>query len=124
MCGINLSGVSDIPLSINNKSNTKEIKKWLREYIGNPDKEYDALKSQSPLYQIDTLTRPYLIMHGAKDTVVNVEHTYRLKRMLEKNNKDFELYIDLESGHHFLDTQKRIIIFNKVIDFLLKNLKP
>lgn len=122
ICGINLSGVSDIPLSINNARHAKETKEWLREYIGDPEKDYEALKSQSPLYQIGTLSRPYFMIHGAKDTVVSVEHTYRLQKMLEKHNKPFELYIDPESGHHFLDTQRRIRIFNKIIDFLLKNL--
>lgn len=74
MCGINLSGFSDIPLSINNARHAQKTKEWLRHYIGNPEKDYEALKSQSPLYQMSTLSRPYFMIHGAKDTVVSVEH--------------------------------------------------
>lgn len=117
-CAVSVGGVSDVNLYINSPGSTEEQEKWLKEHVGDPESEYENLKSISPAFNLSQLKGPILIAHGFKDRVVDVEHAYRAKVMLEKYDKTFEWYLDEESGHHFSEPKNRILLFSTIIDFL------
>ena len=93
-----------------------------RVYIGDPITDYEHLKSQSPAYRLDQLQRPLLIMHGQKDTVVSIEHAYRLKLGLEKFNKPFEWYVFPDMAHQYDSVEEQIELFSKAMGFIDQNL--
>ena len=121
-CAVNVAGVSDINLYLNSAPRSDAQEKWLNEYVGDTVNNYDSLKTISPAYLIKELTRPILIIHGAKDEKVDIEHAFRLKLMLEKYNKPYSWYV-FENGEHNLgDVKDQLILFNKVKNFVESNL--
>ncbi len=121
-CAVDVAGVSDINLYLNSTRHNKVQDKWGIEYIGDPVAEYEELKNKSPLYQVENLTRPILIMHGDEDDRVDVEHSYRLKRMLEKHNKSFQWQIFPGEKHGNFEIETRVQLYSKAIKFLKENL--
>jgi len=121
-CGVNISGVSDINLMINSPYMSPRNVRWAKSYIGDPITDYEHLKSQSPAYRLDQLQRPLLIMHGQKDTVVSIEHAYRLKLGLEKFNKPFEWYFFPDMAHQYDSVEEQIELFSKAMGFIDQNL--
>ncbi len=121
-CGVASSGVYDVNLYVSSARLSDKQRKWAKEYIGDSNNEYEKLKAISPVYLVDSLERPLLVAHGAKDKVVDVEHAYRLSLMLKKYNKAFEFYIDEEGEHHFGDPEKTSLLFEKMAAFVAKHI--
>lgn len=121
-CAINISGVSDINLSLNSSDLTESEDAWLKDNVGNSVDDYDALKSISPVYQVEKLRRPILIIHGAEDNVVDVEHAFRLKLMLEKHGKPFTWHLIPEGKHSMFSPAELIEVFTPVMKFLKRHL--
>ncbi len=122
-CAATIGGVADINLYINSPNATSSQKKWLKEQVGDPKTEYEYLQNISPLFKLNQLQGPLFVAHGFKDNVVDVEHAYRTKLMLEKYKKNFEWYLDEESGHHFSNPKNKIALFSKILTFLENNIR-
>ena len=78
-------GVSDMSLTyLERKDLTKNDEKsdWR-----NPSKISEKYKERTPLYQLEDLTAPVLIIHGVKDQNVSVHHAYRLENRLKAIHK-------------------------------------
>ena len=121
-CGVNIAGVSDINLMLNSPYLTARQDTWLKEYVGDSSSDYDELKKISPAYLVNRLQRPLLIVHGAKDRVVDIEHAYRLKYALERFNKPFEWHIFPEGDHSLAKPKQAEFLFSKVTAFVQKHL--
>ena len=119
---MSIAGVSDVNLFLNSSRITKAQIRWSKEHIGDRIKDYDALLAISPVAHVQQLSRPILIMHGAKDTIVEVEHAYRMKLLLEKYNKPFEWYIDDEGEHNFKEPSDAFTMYDKLLTFINKHL--
>lgn len=122
-CAVTVAGVSDINLFVTKTSISSQQKRWLIENVGDTEIEYDRLKSESPLYAIHTLSRPLLIIHGAKDERVDVEHAYRLKRALDTADIPYQWYIFAEGEHNFGSTEQSVELFDRVLGFIKSNIK-
>lgn len=121
-CAISVAGVSDVNYMLNTPNKTLKQDLWMKDNIGNTLTEYESLKSISPLYQIDKLSRPLFIIHGMKDEIVDVEHAFRLKHMLEKYNKPFEWLIFPEGIHDYGDSKDQVLLFSQVQEFIERSL--
>jgi dipeptidyl aminopeptidase/acylaminoacyl peptidase len=117
-CAVNVAGVSDVNLYLNNPKRSTAQEKWLNEYVGDTVGDYQGNKHISPVYRIRELNNPLLIIHGAKDETVDIEHAYRLKMMLEKYNKPFDWYIFPEGQHSFGNYEDQQLLFSKVKSFI------
>lgn len=122
-CAVTVAGVSDINLFVTKTDISSQQKRWLIENVGDTEIEYDRLKSESPLYAIHTLKRPYLIIHGAKDERVDVEHAYRLKRALDAAELPYQWHIIPEGEHSFGPTNQSVELFDKILGFINSNIK-
>ena len=122
-CAANWAGVTDLNLYVNNPRLTKEQKKWIKKNVGIIDWQYQQLKEISPAYLMSTLKNPVFIAHGRKDQVVDIEHGYRVKLMLEKYEKNFLWYEDEEATHSFGSLAQQKAFFNRLKDFLAFNIQ-
>lgn len=122
-CAISFAGVSDVNLILNRTSMSVKQQKWMKEYIGDSATEYEQLKAISPVYLADKIPVPTLIAHGVKDDVVDIEHAYRMKLMLEKHNKAFEWLIDPEGTHSFGTPEQADKFFEAFLIFLNAHLR-
>ncbi len=76
--------------------------------------------SISPIEEASKVNVPMLIIHGDIDQRVEVKHSRRYVRELERFEKDFE-YIELEGADHFSDTltyDHKLTVYGSLIRFL------
>ncbi|MFS1703768.1 alpha/beta hydrolase family protein [Alteromonas sp. AMM-1] len=124
-CAVSFAGVTDLPLLFNKRSvqNNETLTQILKEMIGDPASQMTELMAYSPVYNADKVERPVLLIHGTKDSIVDIEHSWRLSRMLSFYNKPHELKIMRGAEHSFDTTGEVKIMYDWVMPFLAEHLK-
>jgi dipeptidyl aminopeptidase/acylaminoacyl peptidase len=101
-------GVSDMSLTYQER---KDLRRMMKRVIGGtPEKYPDRYQERTPLYRLEELTAPLLIIHGVKDQNVTVEHSYRLERRLKSLNKSVESWYFDEFTHYFPPAVNRKVV--------------
>lgn len=84
-----------------------DLRQWVSE-DPNSNQSYPALRfspakaaDYSPLLQVTPDDPPTLLMHGDKDTLVNLEHSEKILAEFKKNNIPTELIVMKGAGHGF-----------------------
>jgi len=115
-CAIGYAGVYDLPM-LYEEGDITAIK-WGDEYLNKTlGTDKAELHAQSPVYNVDKLKAPVLIIHGKDDERAPFLHAEKLKTALEKNNKPYEWLIKDKEGHGFynetniLEMNQRILVF-------------
>lgn len=117
-CAVNVAGVSDLNLYVNSPLMSSRQRAWAKEYIGDPSSEYEQLKSISPVYSAEKIKKPILLMHGTQDNIVDIEHAYRLKLMMEASEVSYDWHEFPDGGHGPGGAEDEAIMFTKIIDFV------
>jgi dipeptidyl aminopeptidase/acylaminoacyl peptidase len=99
-------------------------RKKLEEIIGDPRTQLDEMLATSPLYHIDKLTVPVMLVHGKKDRRVDYEHTRRLVRLLNRAGRPPVLITMEDEGHGIDSDAERKKVYEGVAGFLRANLGP
>ena len=123
-CAASFAGVTDLALLFQRSDveNDDNIKKQLREIVGDPDKEQEKLFKYSPIYRANEIRTPLFIAHGTNDKVVDIEHAYRLKFALSANKIPFQWSVLDDFGHGFDTTDQAELYYSQLITFLNTNL--
>jgi dipeptidyl aminopeptidase/acylaminoacyl peptidase len=101
-------GVSDMTLTYEER---KDLRKMMKRVIGGtPGKYPERYEERTPLYELEKLLAPVLIIHGVNDQNVSVEHAYRLERRLKMLNKPVESWYFDEFTHYFPPVVNRKIV--------------
>ncbi|NVJ50672.1 MAG: prolyl oligopeptidase family serine peptidase [Gammaproteobacteria bacterium] len=97
-CVVAKYGVYDLGLlfSDHNYNQIKSNQESVEYVVGKYD---ESLLDVSPVYIADKLKAPVLLVAGADDYVATVEHTNRMKYMLERLEKPHDVLIYRETGH-------------------------
>jgi dipeptidyl aminopeptidase/acylaminoacyl peptidase len=126
--GINFVGVVDLELlqegSNRNSERFNGFFHELRMEWGDPDDPADReyIIESSPLQQAHKIKSPVLIVHGAQDNNVKLEHATKLRDKLKSLGKDYEWYVEPYEGHGFRGEQSTVNFFNVMEDFLERKL--
>lgn len=123
-CAISYGGVFDLAAFQFEKENRSGSIAYWREHMGAT--RYDTVKihSISPLYMVDKIKSPVLLMHGTDDTVVMPEQSQKMYNALKKAGKEVK-YIELKDEDHWLSREKTRAQFLKEMEnFLAPILKP
>ncbi|MBB5326254.1 dipeptidyl aminopeptidase/acylaminoacyl peptidase [Anoxybacillus tepidamans] len=92
-------GVSDIALTYWERP---DLRKMMKRVIGGTPAKYpERYKWRTPLYNIDRIQAPVLIIHGEKDENVSIEHAYRLEKRLKETNKQVTAWYFSPFTHYF-----------------------
>jgi len=113
-CVVSFAGVTDVAYLVNShrRFTNYEI---VKEQIGSDRKE---LRQRSPVNLAESIDIPVLLAHGTDDRRVDVQHSRKMRRALERNGKDVQ-YIEFEEGDHFLSHEAhRIELFRQMDAFL------
>lgn len=101
-------GVSDMFLTY---SERKDLRKMLKRVIGGTPSKYPArYKERTPLFSIDKMNQPILIIHGVKDRNVSIEHSIRLEERLKSLGKEVETWYFSDFTHYFPPAINRQIV--------------
>lgn len=92
-------GVSDMSLTYLER---KDLRRMMKRVIGGTPKKYpEKYEERTPLYQLEKITAPVLIIHGVKDQNVSVGHAYLLENRLKALHKSVESWYFNEFTHYF-----------------------
>jgi dipeptidyl aminopeptidase/acylaminoacyl peptidase len=101
-------GVSDMSLTYYER---EDLRKMMKRVIGGtPEKYPDRYQWRTPLYELERMRAPVLIIHGVKDHNVTVEHSYRLERRLKTLDKRVECWYFEEFTHYFPPAVNRKVV--------------
>ena len=123
-CAVSFAGVSDIPLlytSSDFKENDHILEKFA-EITGDPLENLPLLKSKSPVYLVNKITKPILLFHGLNDERVTIEHSYRLNNSLNLSGKKSKLIILNNEAHGMIHKESKITYVAKALEFIKKQL--
>lgn len=90
--------------------------------IGDPEKDYDYLRSASPIFFVDKIQSPVLFIHGKNDTRVPVAQVEKMISHLKSNNKMVESLVFEDEGHIISKEENLYRAYETVYNFFTRNL--
>jgi len=99
------AGVSDATATYWERTDMRRMMK--RVIGGTPNRVPEAYDARTPLFEIEHITAPVLIIHGYRDENVDIEHARQLAFFLEDANKTYETWYDLHFAHQYPPAKNR-----------------
>ncbi|MEQ8223800.1 MAG: S9 family peptidase [Candidatus Eremiobacterota bacterium] len=90
--------------------------------IGDPDKEEDFLKSRSPLFSVDKIKIPVMILHGANDPRIKKLEAEQIEEAMKQKGLPCECVIFSDEGHGLAGAENKNMFFGKIEKFFAKYL--
>ena len=120
-CAIGYAGVYDLPQMFEEGdiSDSKKGLNYLKSVLGD---NAAVLKSRSPVHNVDKLKASLLLVHGGEDVRTPISQLESLTEALDKANYSYETLIKENEGHGFYKLSNREEFFNKLLQFLDKNI--
>ncbi|HUL45939.1 MAG TPA: S9 family peptidase [Steroidobacteraceae bacterium] len=120
-CAVSIAGVSDMSqMALDDE-----------RFYGGKDSAGDAmgtdpatLRAESPLQHVDRIRVPVLLVHGEDDYTVLAEQSKAMDRALAKQGLPHELVLIKHGEHSLVRPEMRLILYQKVSEFLRANLGP
>ena len=113
-CAASFAGVSDIEHIIRGARRFSNYDVVVKQF--GDDKQ--TLSERSPLKLAKEINIPVLLLHGDKDLVVDVSHSKKMYKALQRHNKQVE-YIELKNGTHHMEIEKNRIAVLEAFDRFL-----
>ena len=79
-------------------------------------------KGKSPLFKVDRIKRPLLIVQGANDVRVKRQESEQMVEALRKAGKEVTNLFFKDEGHSIRSWKNRLLFYRKVEDFLARHL--
>ena len=121
-CAVSAAGVTDLPLMFSS-GDTKNFESGLsawKKIIGDPDEDFEKLVNKSPVYLAEKITKPVFLVHGVDDERVTIEHSYRLKKILDLLGKESKFITLNDEGHSFSHINSEIFDIVESVEFIQK----
>ena len=122
-CGVDIVGQSNLITYMETiPPYWKPLEPVLWARVGHPVKDAEFLRSRSPLFKVDQITKPLLIAQGANDPRVRTAETRQLVDALERAGKVVEYVEYPDEGHGFARPANRLDFYARAEKFLAKHL--
>jgi dipeptidyl aminopeptidase/acylaminoacyl peptidase len=95
-----------------------------RATMGDPDKNPDFFRERSPLFFLNQVKAPLLLLAGANDPRCPPEETTQVIEALKKQGGVAEARIYENEGHGFSKIENQIDAYQRVTNFLKAHVKP
>lgn len=98
-CAVSINGPTDLPLLFTSSdwSSDARVLRSMKAVIGDPSSP--ELQERSPLYRSSEFSVPALLIHGAVDRRVELEHSLRFAAALSHYNKTHRLIVVEDMAH-------------------------
>ena len=119
-CAVGYIGVYDLPMM----HVTGDIQRrgsgetYLREWVG----ERQALAAVSPTRLADRIKVPVFLAAGGEDERAPIEHSRQMERALRAAGVPVETLFYPTEGHGFYQEKNRKEFYEKLLDFLFRNI--
>jgi len=122
-CGIDYVGVSNLFTFL--KTIPPYWKPYLEmwhEMVGDPEKDKALLESASPVFHVDKIKAPMLVIQGAKDPRVNINESNQIVAALKNRGIDVPYIVKENEGHGFHNEENRFEVYEAIESFLSKHM--
>lgn len=117
-CSVSIAGISDLE-ALRDQAIVHTDAQHRREQIGS---KRDKLRNDSPIRHVKTLNVPVLMVHGDKDSEVQVDQSKAFAAALKWDKKPHKAVI-IEGAQHKLDRKSdRVTLLKELETFLLEHL--
>jgi dipeptidyl aminopeptidase/acylaminoacyl peptidase len=124
-CAINMAGVTDWKALMKYDIEVSPVRRQTTaDYIGDPVADAAELDDISPVNHVDKLRVPMLLVYGKDDTTVPYDQMKLLTAALDREHKQYEVLARANEGHGFGDVKHRAELYNRIEQFLAKNMAP
>ncbi|TFW10273.1 S9 family peptidase [Oxalobacteraceae bacterium OM1] len=124
-CGVDWVGVTDIDLMYT--ATWSDLSEHAKTYgmpvlIGDPEKDAEQLKANSPIHLAAQLKQPLLMAYGGIDSRVPIQHGARMRDALKPVNPNVEWIQYVREGHGWKLVTTRVDFWSRVEKFLEANI--
>lgn len=102
------AGVSDATATYWERMDMRRMMK--RVIGGTPKRVPEAYDARTPLFKVEEITAPVLIIHGLRDENVDIEHARQLEFYLEEEKKTVETWYYEQLTHFFPPEVNRQVV--------------
>jgi dipeptidyl aminopeptidase/acylaminoacyl peptidase len=104
--------------------NTSGYRRKLREVeYGSLERDLEFLKAVSPLYRVNRIKTPLMVIHGKNDPRVPYTEAEQIVKALRERNAPVEYKLFDDEGHGVAKLSNRLIVYPLVADFLDRYMK-
>jgi len=101
---VDIFGVSDLFTFYN--SVPEHWKPIMERWVGDPERDIKKFTEDSPVTYLDTMTKPMLVIQGAKDPRVVKKESDQIVKKLENAGREVEYLVLDDEGHGFSKKRK------------------
>lgn len=121
-CGVERVGIVNLVTFIKNTG------PWRRKYriheYGDPDTMGGIMLKLSPIYHVEKIKAPLMIIHGENDPRVPISEAEQLVEAMRKLGRNVEFIRISDEGHGVARVRNRVSIYTKMIEFIVKHTRP
>ena len=122
-CAVDIAGPSNlITYMKTTPAYWKPVEPMYFDRVGHPEKDAEFLRSRSPLFMVDRITKPLLIVQGANDPRVDKAETRQMVETLRQAGKLVEYVEYLDEGHGLSRPANRLDFYRRAEKFLAEHL--
>ncbi|MCI0339964.1 MAG: S9 family peptidase [Planctomycetales bacterium] len=121
-CAVDVVGPSNLLTFL--KSVPPAWRRFMKDWVGDPEQDRDFLMERSPITYADRLRCPILIVQGANDPrVAKAESDQFVERLRSRGvTVEYDVYDD--EGHGFTKTGNQVRAWKRIGEFLVRHLRP
>ncbi|MEX0674973.1 MAG: S9 family peptidase [Gaiellaceae bacterium] len=97
-------------------------RRFMDEWVGNPETEADFLMERSPITYVDNVRAPLLVMQGANDPRVVKGESDQMVERLRELGRDVEYVVFEDEGHGFTKRENQLRGFRLAADWFDRHL--
>lgn len=125
-CGVDYVGVSNLftfmhsfpPYWMPYVKMMKEI--WYDEDL---PEEKVIMEEVSPVYQIDSIKAPLMVIQGANDPRVNIDESDQIVTALRKKGIEVPYLVKYNEGHGYAHEGNKLLLYKSMMGFFARHLK-
>ncbi len=123
-CGIDYVGVSNLFTFMQTiPPYWKPFLESMYEMVGNPEKDQELMRAASPVFHVDKIISPLMVIQGAQDPRVNINESNQIVEALQKRGIDVPYIVKENEGHGFHNEENRFEVYAAMEQFLTKHLQ-
>jgi dipeptidyl aminopeptidase/acylaminoacyl peptidase len=104
------------------KNSDPLLNQYLRNLLGDPEKDSDVYKDDSPIKYVQNIRAPLLVLQGDNDPRVPKEETEQLVDILKKRGNVIDVVYYPEEGHGFDKLEHQIDAAHRIVPWFEKYL--
>ncbi len=120
--GVNICGISNLISLAHTLPKYWDVKRFY-EKLGDPEKDAELLRSISPYFHADKISKPLLMLQGATDPRCPREQSDEMVAAVRRHGGKVEYLVYEDEAHGFRKRKNAIHAYDAILNFLDSHLK-